>query len=200
MGKYTVFTDGSCLGNPGPGGWAAYIQEMERMASGELARTTNNEAEMMAVLYGLAEIPDGSEVVVYTDSSLVIGWLCKGYRIKSNPKIQDIKDGIGQIRDAKRLAISFRQVKGHAGMPGNEKVDWEARRRAERAKHLPTSEDRITSLQLTLNVAGLDITSAGQILRAIEKLGGIASGLIEGIDEDLEPVGLVKVEDGKILK
>ena len=124
-----VWTDGSCLRNPGPGGWAAVIEAAggdEVVVSGRKDITTNNEMEMVAVLHALAKVPEGSAIRINTDSKLVIGWLARGWKAKSNWIIPDLIEAIRLLRDNKGLTVYLRRVKGHAGIPGNEKADKRA--------------------------------------------------------------------------
>src|SRR5205085_10865725 len=91
-GEAVIGTDGACSGNPGPGGWAAIVIPSEGAESVELSGgeklTTNNRMELSAALNGLRSLPDGAEVVVVTDSKLMIdsmttwlpGWKKKGWK------------------------------------------------------------------------------------------------------------------------
>jgi len=121
-----IYTDGSCKGNPGPGGWAAVVGDDEVVVSGRKDITTNNEMEMVAVLHALAEVPDGSAVRIVTDSRLVIGWLARGWKAKSNWIIPDLIEAIRQLRDNKGLTVYMKKIKGHSGLPGNDKADKRA--------------------------------------------------------------------------
>ena len=187
--KYIVYSDGSSLGNPGPAGWAAYIVETQKLVSGELRRATNNEAEMSAVLYALGEIPDCSEVVIVTDSKLVIGWLCQNWKTKSNPNIGELRKSIFILREAKKLDVSFKWVKGHTTDQWNNLVDMTARNAARMMakKVIDAQEDR-PSLHLTLQIKNLGIEDWPLLLRAIDSIGGIPSGLVEEVNADLEIV------------
>jgi len=121
-----VWTDGSCKGNPGPGGWAAVIAD-DGVVSGRKDITTNNEMEMVAVLNALAEVPDGAAVRINTDSKMVVGWLARGWKSRSNWIIPDLIEAIRMLRDNKGLTIYLKKVKGHANVPGNEKADRRAK-------------------------------------------------------------------------
>ena len=128
MKKVSIYTDGACSGNPGPGGWGAVLLygRHRKEFSGFKEMTTNNEMEMVAVLETLAYVPEGSAVRIYTDSKLVIGWLAKGWKAKSNWIIPDLIEAIGLLRDNKGLTVYLKRVKGHSGLPGNEKADKRA--------------------------------------------------------------------------
>jgi ribonuclease HI len=129
-GAAIAYTDGACLGNPGPAGLGYVITGADgrRVQRGEpLGRGTNNVAELTAILRVL-EIREGDEapLVIYTDSTYAIGVLTAGWKAKVN----------GELIDAikRRLArfprVALRKVAGHAGVPENELVDDLARRAA----------------------------------------------------------------------
>ncbi len=119
-----IYTDGACSMNPGPMGIGAVIMDgEERQEISEFLGTgTNNIAELTAIERALQEIPESQRertVVVHTDSSYCIGILGKGWKAKAN------KELIARIR---RLAVGFPnlqfvKVKGHAGIPENERCD-----------------------------------------------------------------------------
>lgn len=194
--KYQVYTDGSCCPNPGPGGWAAYVVELGKLISGGQRTASNNEMEMTAVLNALAEIPDGEDVVVNTDSKIVIGWLCRGWKARTNPRIGQLRSAINMLVSAKRLGVSFSKVKAHAGFVYNEKVDKEAKRQARLAVDLPISEHK-EFVRLTLDVYGVEMDD---LLRGIEQTGGEIYGIAERMrydnDGDLQNVKTVGFGQG----
>jgi ribonuclease HI len=123
----TIYTDGACAGNPGPGGWAAILRHDEsrrvKELSGRRDRTTNNEMEMWAVEQALRAIKvPGSIVTIYTDSENVIGWLSQGWKCKL-PHLQRIKNNIQAICSEMRLDVSYVKVAGHAGDRLNERAN-----------------------------------------------------------------------------
>ena len=136
-----LFTDGACLGNPGPGGWAALLRYKgnERELAGGEAMTTNNRMELMAVIEGLKALSRTCTVAVYTDSQYVqkgiTEWI-HGWR-KRNWKTADKKPvknaDLWLALDAARNGhdVTWYWVKGHAGHPENERVDALARAQAE---------------------------------------------------------------------
>ena len=77
-----IHTDGSCLGNPGPGGWAAIVLEgdTKRVLRGHEARTTNNRMEILAVVEGLRDVPPSVEVTVFSDSEYVVNTMTRGWK------------------------------------------------------------------------------------------------------------------------
>jgi len=123
-GAIVAYTDGACSGNPGPAGLGVVvIHEGQRIERWEyLGKGTNNIAELTAILRALEEIPTGSPCVVHTDSQYAIGVLQKGWKAKKN------KELIANLR-AELAGHDCRlvYVKGHAGIPLNERADELAR-------------------------------------------------------------------------
>ena len=196
--KYTLYTDGSARPNPGPAGWAYLIAETDIRNSGSMKYATNNEAEMTAVLYGLGGIPDGSEVCVVSDSKLVIGWLCQKWKTKANPAIAGLRWAIFELVKNKRLVVTFKKTTGHASDVNNNHVDRMAGAAAIAAIDLSISKDA-PRLRLVLDIDGLDMESAGYLLGAVEKAGGVAQGLIEEISASLEVVKSKQVDNNKLI-
>jgi ribonuclease HI len=134
----TVYTDGACSGNPGPGGWAAIITDdgAERIVSGADARTTNQRMELTAAVEGLAAIPGRRRVHVYTDSAYVMncfeqrwwdrweknGWLGAGKKPVTN---RDLWERL--IAETRRHEVVWHKVRGHSGDVMNDRVDALAR-------------------------------------------------------------------------
>ena len=116
----TIYTDGACLGNPGPGGWGAVItgDGRKRSVHGSDPHTTNNRMEIMAVVEGLRTIPDKSEVAVFSDSTYVINTMTKNWKRRKNKDLWDLLDQEVTSRD-----ISWHWVKGHSGDLLNEEAD-----------------------------------------------------------------------------
>jgi|TARA_B100001123_G_scaffold128855_1_gene149700 cyclic pyranopterin phosphate synthase len=116
----TIYTDGACLGNPGPGGWGAVIigDGPRRVIHGNDPDTTNNRMEIKAVVEALQSIPSKSEVTVYSDSSYVINTMTKNWKRKKNNDMWDLLDKEVLIRK-----VNWEWVKGHAGDPLNEEAD-----------------------------------------------------------------------------
>jgi ribonuclease HI len=121
-----AYTDGACSGNPGAGAWAYRLEwpdgQVEEAAGGDLD-TTNNREELKAVrealLRVLARIGDDPawRVVVRTDSLGVINWLTRVWKRRKN---LDLYPSIDPLIDAR---VRFEHVRGHSGIPGNERVD-----------------------------------------------------------------------------
>jgi ribonuclease HI len=128
-----IYTDGACRGNPGPGGWAALLQmgEHEKELNGAEAMTTNNRMELTAVIRALEALKRPVQARVYTDSEYVrrgisewlTGWKARGWRTadKKPVKNQDLWEQLDALNA--RHDIEWHWVPGHAGVPGNERVD-----------------------------------------------------------------------------
>ena len=132
----TIHTDGSCIGNPGPGGWAAILtsslgsRNNYREISGHRQSATNNEMELVAVLEALKAIKrTGLSVAIYTDSQLVIGLLGGNYTTKK-PHLQALVRDIKTVVEGKYLSLDLFHVKGHNGNSNNVRADQLARNKA----------------------------------------------------------------------
>lgn len=182
-----IYTDGSSLGNPGPGGWCAWFPETQEEFSGRVGHCTNNEIEMMAILNALANTPEGETLVIYTDSRNCMGWLSGRMKIdKDNKILRDLKDAITTIARSKNLKVTFRKVDGHSGDKDNDRADAVAHREATICKNFPpevsTSEHCFNRLKVTMNIKDLSLEGFKKILIDIESLGGEASGVITETD------------------
>lgn len=138
-----IHTDGSCLGNPGPGGWAFVTGEVT--VSGFEAETTNNRMEMQAVTEALRSVSGSIEIV--SDSRYVIDclnqrwyvkWRANDWRRAKNKPVlnRDAWEQLLELVEARRTEghdVSFRWIKGHSADPGNKKADAAARAAAGRA-------------------------------------------------------------------
>ena len=117
---FDIYTDGSCSGNPGPGGWGAVIEhdgEKTRLSGGERS-TTNNRMEIMAAIKGLEAAPPGATAIVHSDSEYLVKTMTKGWKRNVNRDLWEQLD----LAVAKRN-VDFRWVRGHAGHPQNEEAD-----------------------------------------------------------------------------
>ena len=135
-----MWTDGACSGNPGAGGWAAILKmgAHEKELSGRLENTTNNLAELMAVLKGLQVIKTSATVLIHTDSRLVVGWLRDNWRRKDT-ECGALSAAIERAITAKTLTVEWVEVKGHSGDKMNERCDKLATKEAQ--------AQRITQIQ-----------------------------------------------------
>ena len=131
-----AYTDGACIGNPGPGGWAAILVSgagREEIGGGA-AHTTNNRMELTAVIEALRRVPAESRVQIVTDSEYVLkgitqwvpGWRRRGWRTSTGQPVvnRDLWETLaGLVGDR----VSWEWVRGHAGHPENERADALAR-------------------------------------------------------------------------
>jgi len=124
-----IHTDGACLGNPGPGGWAAIVVDgdKEREFVGSDPDTTNNRMEISAVIEGLRNLPAFAEVTVTSDSTYVINTMTKNWKRKKNNDLWEDLDA-----EVAKRHVGWKWVKGHAGDEMNERADRLARGAAER--------------------------------------------------------------------
>lgn len=131
--KLTIFTDGACLGNPGPGGWGAILVDgaHRRELSGYEPATTNNRMEIMAALAALRAVPDGAEVDLHTDSQYLRNgmndWLARwkrnGWRTADKKPVKNEDLWRALDAEAQRHRVRWHWVRGHAGHPENERCD-----------------------------------------------------------------------------
>ena len=129
-----IHTDGSCLGNPGPGGWGAIIIYTDgdvKELSGSNQDTTNNRMELKAVIEALNFLESGSMIELFSDSLYVINTITKGWKKKANIELWNELDNVIQ----KHTNISWNWVKGHSGDFYNEKVNDIAQGKAEMVKN-----------------------------------------------------------------
>ena len=139
-----IYTDGACKGNPGPGGWGAWLRwgaHEKELFGGEPA-TTNNRMELTAVIESLALLKRATAVAVYTDSEYVKngittwihGWKKRGWRTADNKPVKNMD--LWQKLDALVAghSVQWHWVKGHAGDPGNERADALANRGVDSAR------------------------------------------------------------------
>jgi len=145
MKEIEIHTDGACLGNPGPGGWAALLRYKghERELAGGEGHTTNNRMELMAAIMGLETLTEPCRIVLHTDSQYVrqgitewmSGWVRRQWKTAGGDPVKN-RDLWERLHAATgRHAIDWRWVKGHAGNPDNERVDQLARDAAIRVRN-----------------------------------------------------------------
>lgn len=133
----TIYTDGACSGNPGPGGWGAILisgEHRKELFGGE-RETTNNKMELIAAIEALDALKRSSNVVLHTDSTYVKdgitkwihGWRRNGWRTAAKKPVKNSELWQRLDEASKRHDIDWRWVKGHAGHPENERADELAR-------------------------------------------------------------------------
>ncbi|WP_444994570.1 ribonuclease HI [Aliikangiella sp. IMCC44359] len=133
MSQISIFTDGACRGNPGPGGWGAILRagkHVKEIYGGE-AETTNNRMELTAAIKALQAIKKPSVVVLTTDSQYVrkgitewlTGWKVRGWKNSAKKPVKNVD--LWQALDEQNIRhqVDWRWVKGHSGHPENERAD-----------------------------------------------------------------------------
>lgn len=133
MPKVTIYTDGACRGNPGPGGWGAVLQsgEHEKTLYGYESETTNNRMELMAAIMALRTLNTSCEVALWTDSQYVRqgitqwihNWLKRNWKTASRQPVKNAELWKTLHEETQRHEVEWHWVKGHSGHPGNEKAD-----------------------------------------------------------------------------
>jgi ribonuclease HI len=133
MPRVTIYTDGACLGNPGPGGWAAIVQEAhgERELTGFDPATTNNRMELLAALEGLRALAARSDVDLHTDSQYLrngmndwlVRWKRNGWRTANKQPVKNVDLWQALDETAARHVVRWHWVRGHDGHPENERCD-----------------------------------------------------------------------------
>ena len=135
-----IYTDGSCIGNPGNGGWAAIIinNEKKTQIKGSKKDTTNNQMELLAPIKALKKIPKGSKVQIFTDSKYVKSgitewihnWKKNGWKTVNKKKVKNIELWTELDRLSNEFDIKWSQVKAHSSNQLNNEVDLIAREAA----------------------------------------------------------------------
>jgi len=134
----TIYTDGACSGNPGPGGWGAILRygKTEKELYGGEADTTNNRMELQAAISALSALKRPCKVDLYTDSEYVrngitqwiAGWKARGWKTAAKKPVKNAELWQALEEASNRHEITWHWVKGHAGHPENERADELARR------------------------------------------------------------------------
>ncbi len=134
----TIYTDGACKGNPGPGGWGAYLVfgQHEKDIYGGEASTTNNRMELTAVIEALSQLKRPSRVKLMIDSQYVkhginewiVNWKRNGWKTANKKPVKNVDLWIALDQMVATHSIEWVWVKGHSGDPGNERADALANR------------------------------------------------------------------------
>jgi ribonuclease HI len=146
MTEVIIYTDGACSGNPGPGGWGSVLESEGRVKeiSGGESLTTNNRMELTAVIEALKQLKLKCKLIIYTDSEYVKNgitswikkWAVNGWKTADKKEVKN-KDLWIQLNNLTQgHTIDWRWVKGHSGVPGNERCDLLARQEIERIKRI----------------------------------------------------------------
>ena len=132
--RVVIYTDGACLGNPGPGGYGVVLHHggHTKELSGGFQRTTNNRMELLAPIVALEALKEPCSVILYSDSeylvkAMTLGWAKKwranGWRLASRQPAANVDLWERLLTLADRHTVELRWVKGHAGDPDNERCD-----------------------------------------------------------------------------
>jgi len=143
LNAITIYTDGACKGNPGPGGWGALLKSSDsqkELFGGELS-TTNNRMEMLAVIEALTALKRPCHVTLHVDSQYVLkgitewiaGWKSRGWKTAAKQPVKnvDLWQRMDELVSTSGHKIDWRWVRGHNGDPGNEHADMLANRGVE---------------------------------------------------------------------
>lgn len=141
MKKIEIYTDGSCLGNPGPGGYGVVMvfnQHRKELAKG-YAQTTNNRMELLAAIVGLESLTEACHVTLTTDSQYVKqginqwihNWRKNGWKTSAKKPVKNVDLWLRLDKAVQNHTLDWRWVKGHSGHPENERCDMLARHAAE---------------------------------------------------------------------
>jgi ribonuclease HI len=155
--RVTIYTDGACLGNPGPGGYGVILlyQGHKRELSGGYRKTTNNRMEIIAAIVGLEALKEKCQVTLYSDSEYLVKAMSKGWihRWQANGWKRSKREQVLNPDLWKRLLqlceyhdVQFNWVKGHAGSPENMRCDELAIQAAQQTD-LPLDEGYIKEPQ-----------------------------------------------------
>lgn len=133
MKQVEIYTDGACLGNPGPGGWGALLRHggTEKEISGSAPATTNNRMEMQAVIEALSSLKSPCKINLYSDSQYVLrgmtewvrGWKARGWKTADRKPVANKEHWEALLAAAAPHEIQWHWVRGHNGHPENERVD-----------------------------------------------------------------------------
>ena len=163
----TIYTDGACTGNPGPGGWGAVIvgDSKRRELSGGEKRTTNNRMEIMAAIKGLAETPPGSTVHIESDSQYLVFTMTRNWKRNKNHDLWEKLDRLVSER-----SVKWSWTRGHAGHPENERADALA---CDAAKRIRTGNPGPTHFDAEGKVHMVDVTDKAVTDRAATARGRV---------------------------
>lgn len=173
MKHITLYIDGACEGNPGPGGWAAILtyKQHVREITGGVPASTNNRMELQAAVEGLRSLREPCSVELFTDSQYVrIGvfewlseWKTRGWRTKDKKPVKNAELWRELDAESEKHEVSWHWLKGHAGHDLNERCDLLARREISKIREkVPPDELKLMLEQFKqrLEPAGSDGTPA----------------------------------------
>lgn len=182
-----IYTDGACLGSPGPGGWAAIIASDagRQEVKGREEKTTSNRMEITAAIKGLAQTPPGSEVRIESDSQYLVYTMTKNWKRKANLDLWDELDRLVAERN-----VDWIWIRGHSGHPGNER----ANRLANEMAGIVEGHPRPTHFDLEGRVHMVDITE-----KPISERVAVARGTVTMKAATLELIKRGEMKKGDVL-
>ena len=188
-----IYTDGSCLTNPGPGGWAAIVLEngSKRSLQGGEKSTTNNRMEILAAIKGLEAIPISAEVTVFSDSQYVVNTMTCNWKRNANKDLWVRLDAeVGKRR------VHWRWVRGHDGNPLNEEADALANREANAmdSKRHRTHQPKLTHVDQAGQARMVDVGA-----KPVTKRIAVARGSVAMNPETLALIQSNGFEKGDVL-
>lgn len=138
MKEVTIYTDGACSGNPGPGGWGAVLihGDLRKEITGGSRQTTNNRMELTAALEALRKLKQPSRVKLYTDSAYLancfkqkwyVNWEKRGWRNSRGEPVENKDLWQELLREVRKHEVEFIKVKGHSDVELNNRCDELAR-------------------------------------------------------------------------
>lgn len=144
MKEINLYSDGSSLGNPGPGGYGTileYNQNIKELSGGD-SYTTNNQMELKGVIEGLKALKEPCRVNIFSDSKYVVqainewlnGWIKNGFKTANKKPVKNYELWQEYLEVSQKHLIIANWVKGHAGHPQNERCDELAKNEAEKLK------------------------------------------------------------------
>lgn len=185
----SLYTDGSSIGNPGPGGWAAIIVENghETIVKGGCIDTTNNRMEILAVIEGLSALEASAEVTVFTDSKYVMNTMTLGWKRKANMDLWPRLD-----EEVQKRRVVWNWVRGHSGDPLNEKADTLAYQEAQLL--VSTIGGSLTHIDKSGTATMVDVGGKPDTVRM-----AVANGRVVMKPETLRAIKSVDVKKGDVL-
>ena len=144
MKKIHLYSDGSSLGNPGPGGWGTVLKYKDTVKelSGSQENTTNNQMELLGVIKGLEALKEPCDVEITSDSKYVVqginewlkNWIKNNWKTAAKKPVKNVELWRDYVNISKQHKVNANWVKGHAGHEENERCDFLARDQAEKLK------------------------------------------------------------------
>ena len=202
-----IYTDGSALDNPGPGGWAAILIDgpVASHVSGGERRTTNNRMEITAAIKGLEAVPEGESVKIFSDSQYVVNTMTRNWKRRANTDLWARLDA-----EVARHDVKWQWVRGHVGVPYNEEADRlaveEAKKQAGVSSHAqhrqtspapaatPAPQPRLTHLDESGAARMVDVGAKPETQRV-----AVARGSVQMADDTLRLIRSNGFEKGDVI-